>query len=170
MKRRFLSLFFALLYIMLLAGCQERRLYPLESLSADRLETVLFLFSENQYGKYSQEFFLQGSQMDDVVEVLRGLRMTSEVEWGSVSSGVEIILLYKDGQAIEIEGGAEVVRIGDRYYLWPWKSQDSFERLIGRLYEWTVVITQFQEMLDLLYKVNASFGFEDSGGISLDEW
>ncbi len=155
---------------MLLAGCQERQLYPLEDLSADRLESILFFFSDGQEGGYSQEILLQESQMDDVVETLRELRMTSEIERGYVGSGSGIILIYSDGQGVEIRGDIETAQIENRFYLWPRKSYEAFDGLIQAFYCRSILTAQVQETLILFDKIGMSYGYEQLDGNDSGKW
>ncbi len=84
--------------------------------------------------KWNCPLYLAKDETQEAIKVLQSLRMTSQVEWASISPRCRIVLGYTDGQPVEIQGDAESSKVGNSYYLWPWASWEKFDSLSQKLY------------------------------------
>lgn len=132
MGRRIACLFSTLLlFTAFLTGCEERQIYPLSEVREEDLAYIVVDFPDE---KWDCPLYLTEDETKEAVEVLRGLRMTAQVEWASISSRCRIVLEYTDGQTVEIQGDVESFQVGNSYYLCPWASWKKFDSLSQKLY------------------------------------
>ncbi len=132
MGRRIACLFSTLLLCtVFLTGCEERQIYPLSEVREEDLAYIVVDFPDE---KWDCPLYLAEDEAKETVEVLQGLRMTTQVKRASISSRCCIVLQYTDGQSTEIKGDAESFKIGSSYYLWPWASWQKFDNLSQKLY------------------------------------